>query len=147
MNNNNDVRCYELSSGMNKTFKVSRMSNVVLLDLEWGNEAKHKLIFTDLFMFSGEERLPVKLKLDRLAYSLMVEEYPQSAEFIREIHDESAENGDYAPKYWFLSIEVASYLGISRFVLGLYSHVEIVDSPDFLEFVHGEIKKMYARCR
>ena len=147
MNNNNDVRCYELSSGMNKTFKVSRMSNVVLLDLEWGNEAKHKQIFTDLFMFSGEERLPVKLKLDRLAYSLMVEEYPKSVDFIREIHDESAENGDDAPKYWLLSIEVASYLGISRFVLGLYSHVEIVDSPDFLEFVNGEIKKMYARCR
>lgn len=147
MNNNNDVRCYELSSGMNKTFKVSRMSNVVLLDLEWGNEAKHKQIFTDLFMFSGEERLPVKLKLDRLAYSLMVEEYPKSADFIVELSDENAEIGDDAPKYWLLSIEVASYLGISRFVLGLYSHVEIIESPDFLEFVNGEIKKMYARCR
>ena len=76
MNNNNDVRCYELSSKMNKTFKVSRMGNVVLLDLEWGNEAKHRQMFTDLFMFSGDERLPVRLKLDRLAYSLMIEEYP-----------------------------------------------------------------------
>ena len=98
-------------------------------------------------MFSGEERLPVKLKLDRLAYSLMVEEYPKSVDFIVELSDESAEIGGDAPKYWLLSIEVASYLGISRFVLGLYSHVEIVDSPDFLEFVNGEIKKMYARCR
>lgn len=34
MNNNNDVRCYELSSKMNKTFKVARMGDVILLDLE-----------------------------------------------------------------------------------------------------------------
>lgn len=72
MNNNNDVRCYELSSKMNKTFKVARMGDVILLDLEWSNEAKHKQMFTDLFMFSGDERLPVRLKLDRLAYSLMI---------------------------------------------------------------------------
>ena len=33
LNDNNDVRCYELSSGENKTFKLSRMRDVVLLDL------------------------------------------------------------------------------------------------------------------
>ena len=105
MNNNNDVRCYELSSKMNKTFKVSRMGNVILLDLEWGNEAKHRQMFTDLFMFSGDERLPVRLKLDRLAYSLMIEEYPKSAEFIVELPDETDNNEGKAPKYWLLSMD------------------------------------------
>ena len=145
MNNNNDVRCYELSSKMNKTFKVSRMGNVVLLDLEWGNEAKHRQMFTDLFMFSGDERLPVRLKLDRLAYSLMIEEYPKSAEFIVELPDETDNNEGKAPKYWLLSMDVASYLGIARFVLGLYSHIEIIDSPGFHDFINEEIRKMYHR--
>lgn len=144
MNNNNDVRCYELSSKMNKTFKVSRMGNVILLDLEWGNEAKHRQMFTDLFMFSGDERLPVRLKLDRLAYSLMIEEYPKSAEFIVELPDET-DNNENAPKYWLLSMDVASYLGIARFVLGLYSHIEIIDSPGFQDFINEEIRKMYHR--
>lgn len=145
MNNNNDVRCYELSSKMNKTFKVSRMGNVILLDLEWGNEAKHRQMFTDLFMFSGDERLPVRLKLDRLAYSLMIEEYPKSAEFIVELPDETDNNEGKAPKYWLLSMDVASYLGIARFVLGLYSHIEIIDSPGFQDFINEEIRKMYHR--
>ena len=122
MNNNNDVRCYELSSKMNKTFKVSRMGNVILLDLEWGNEAKHRQMFTDLFMFSGDERLPVRLKLD-----------------------ETDNNEGKAPKYWLLSMDVASYLGIARFVLGLYSHIEIIDSPGFQDFINEEIRKMYHR--
>lgn len=145
MNNNNDVRCYELSSKMNKTFKVARMGDVILLDLEWSNEAKHKQMFTDLFMFSGDERLPVRLKLDRLAYSLMIEEYPKSAEFIVELPDETDNNEGKAPKYWLLSMDVASYLGIARFVLGLYSHIEIIDSPGFQDFINEEIRKMYHR--
>lgn len=145
MNNNNDVRCYELSSKMNKTFKVARMGDVILLDLEWSNEAKHKQMFTDLFMFSGDERLPVRLKLDRLAYSLMIEEYPKSAEFIVELPDETGNNEGKAPKYWLLSMDVASYLGIARFVLGLYSHIEIIDSPGFQDFINEEIRKMYHR--
>lgn len=145
MNNNNDVRCYELSSKMNKTFKVARMGDIILLDLEWSNEAKHKQMFTDLFMFSGDERLPVRLKLDRLAYSLMIEEYPKSAEFIVELPDETGNNEGKAPKYWLLSMDVASYLGIARFVLGLYSHIEIIDSPGFQDFINEEIRKMYHR--
>ena len=102
-------------------------------------------MFTDLFMFSGDERLPVRLKLDRLAYSLMIEEYPNSAEFIVELPDETDNNEGKAPKYWLLSMDVASYLGIARFVLGLYSHIEIIDSPGFQDFINEEIRKMYHR--
>lgn len=130
MNNNNDVRCFELSSSMNKTFKVSRMADVVLLDLEWGNEAKHKRIFTDLFMFSGEEQLPVEVLLDRLAYNLMVEEYPKSSDFIVKQDD----------SHWLFRTDVASYLGISRFVLGLYDHVKIIGSDDFRSYLTERIK-------
>lgn len=133
MNNNNDVRCYELSSKMNKTFKVSRMTDVLLLDLEWGNESKHKMIFTDLFMFSGEEKLPVKLRLDLLAYNLMIEEYPKSADFIEQETEKS----------WIFTTDVASYLGISRFVLGLYGHIDVLESAGFAKYLSDEILKMY----
>lgn len=157
MNNNNDVRCYELQSGMNKTFKVSRMTDVVMLDLEWGNEARHKQVFTDFFMFSGEERLPVKLRLDLLAYNLMIEEYPKSADFIVEeaLADEAdgAGNADdtsiVAPrkdaKHWIFSADFASYIGISRFVLGLYNHIDVLESREFKEYLREEVQKMQDR--
>lgn len=136
MNNNNDVRCYELASGMNKTFKVSRMTDVILLDLEWGNEAKHRQMFTDLFMFSGDERLPVKLRLDLLAYNLMLEEYPKSADFIEQEDD----------KHWLFTTDVASYLGISRFILGLYTHIDVLGGEGLRQFLREEIDKMKASC-
>ena len=136
MNNNNDVRCYELASGMNKTFKVSRMTDVIMLDLEWGNEAKHRQMFTDLFMFSGDERLPVKLRLDLLAYNLMLEEYPKSADFIVQEDD----------KHWLFTTDVASYLGISRFILGLYTHIDVLGGEGLRQFLREEIDKMKASC-
>lgn len=151
MNNNNDVRCYELLSGMNKTFKVSRMTDVVMLDLEWGNEAKHKQVFTDLFMFSGEERLSVKLRLDLLAYNLMIEEYPKSADFIVEeaLADDADDEGNASSdtprkdaKHWIFSADFASYIGISRFVLGLYNHIDVLESREFKEYLRGELRKM-----
>lgn len=137
MNNNNDVRCYELSSKINKTFKVSRMSDVLMLDLEWGNESKHKMIFTDLFMFSGEEKLSVKLRLDLLAYNLMMEEYPKSSDFIEQETE----------KTWIFTANVASYLGISRFVLGLYGHIDVLESMEFKSFLSEEIEKMHSKSQ
>ncbi len=132
MNGNNDARCYELKSGMNKTFKISRMQDVVLLDLEWENEAKHKNVYTDIFMFSGEEKHHVKLLLDLLAYNLMMEEYPKAAPYITSVDEH----------HWILEIDVVSFLGIGRFVLGLYDNIKVVDSVDFKEYLRKKIISM-----
>ena len=136
LNDNNDVRCYELSSGQNKTFKLSRMRDVVLLDLSWSCESKHKWVFTDIFMFSGEERLPVAVRLDRLAYQVFVEEYPRAAHAVTQ--EDAA--------HYVLRTEVVSYRGIGRFVLGLYDHVEVLGDEGFQAYVRETLRRNYQRC-
>ena len=74
-----DVRAYEIKSHQNKTFKIARIGQVEVVDTPWFNEASHREVFTDLFMFSGEERHAVSLRLSLLAYRLLLEEYPQAA--------------------------------------------------------------------
>ena len=135
LNDNNDVRCYELSSGENKTFKLSRMRDVVLLDLSWSCESKHKWVFTDIFMFSGEERLPVAVRLDRLAYQVFVEEYPRAAHAVTQ--EDAA--------HYVLCTEVVSYRGIGRFVLGLYDHVEVLGDEGFQAYVRETLRRNYQR--
>ena len=71
MNNNNDIRCYELSTDSCKTFRLSRMQDAVMVDLTWSNEEKHRQAYTDIFMFSGEEQLPVTVRLGRLAHNVL----------------------------------------------------------------------------
>lgn len=36
-------------------------------------------MYTDMFMFTGEQRYMVKMRMGLLSYNLMLEEYPQSA--------------------------------------------------------------------
>lgn len=136
LNDNNDVRCYELSSGENKTFKLSRMRDVIMLDLSWSHEARHKQVFTDIFMFSGEERFPVAVRLDRLAYQVFVEEYPRATHAVTP--EDSA--------HYVLRTEVVSYRGIGRFVLGLYDHVEVLGDEGFQAYVRETLRRNYQRC-
>jgi predicted DNA-binding transcriptional regulator YafY len=134
MNNNNDIRCFELHAKMNKTFRISRMNDVELLDAQWLNESEHKQIYTDLFMFSGEVKMPVKLILHQLSRNLLVEEYPDAAQFI---HDRS--DGT-----WLFEADVCSFLGIGRFVLGLYDDIQVLESKEFKDYLKERINLMKA---
>ena len=136
LNNNSEIRCFEVKTGQNKIFKISRIGKVVLLDLLWSHEEKHTRIYTDLFHFSGEKRFPVILRLGRLASNLLKEEYPYSAGLLE----------PDGSNHWILKIQVCSYLGVGRFVLGLFEDIEIINSPEFSLFlrerVHDLTKKI-----
>lgn len=133
-----DIRCFEINSHTNKTFKTSRAASVEMTDVEWFNEKSHKAIFTDIFMFSGEERLPVSLRLGRLSHSIMLEEYPASEAYIQQADD---------PEHWIFSTDVASFLGIGRFVLGLYHDIDVLSSPEFVNYINDKVRAMAIRVK
>ena len=132
LSNHNEVRCYELKSGQNKTFKVSRMGRVEVLDLLWCNEQHHTQVYTDLFHFSGETRYPVTLRLGVLSVNLLKEEYPQSVRWLQP--DDKG--------HWLLHTEVCSLQGVARFVMGLYEDVEVIDSPELQQFLNRRVQEL-----
>lgn len=130
LNNNNDVRCYEISSSINKTFRISRMDGVELLDRPWEHEERHRQVYIDLFSFSGENTMKVTLSMGQLSHNVMLEEYPESAACFAE-----QENGR-----WRFETDVCSYLGIGRFVLGLYDDIKIEGDDGFKEYVTAKLR-------
>lgn len=134
MNNNRDVRCNEVSSGINKTFKIARMEDIEILDTPWVREDQHRQVFTDVFMFSGEEHHTVSLRLGQLSHNLFLEEYPQGAYYIQPESDGN---------HWRLTLEVCDYRGIGRFVLGLFDDVEILQNDEFKDYIRSKVEKMY----
>ena len=136
MNNEQDVRCYEIKSHLNKTFKVSRIQEVEVLDVEWLHEADHKQLFTDVFGFSGEEKQSVCLRLGQLSHNLLLEEYPQSESFI------VPEDGGT----WLFRTEVVSFLGIGRFILGLFEDIEVVENEALQTYLNERIDAMRQSC-
>ena len=132
MNGNQDVRCFEYASKMNKTFKLSRIQEVEMLDLSWSNESKHINIHTDIFMFSAEEEQIVKLRMGRLSTYILREEYPKSERYIEQ-EDES---------HWLCELPVCSFLGIGRFVIGLMEDIEVLENDAFRQYLKERVKRM-----
>lgn len=123
--------CYEPESGMNKLFKISRIGSVEVLDKAWQYTDKHQEGYIDIFRMTGFTKHRVCLKLGMLAHNLLVEEYPLAERDITPTKDGQ----------WMLDTEVCNYVGIGRFVLGLLDDIEIVDSPEFDEYITSLLQK------
>ena len=121
------VWAYEVSSGRNKLFKLSRIGKVEILDKEWEFEQEHKEGLMDLFRINSFEQIPVKLKLGIRAASLLVEEYPLGEKYISPIPDD--------PSHFILDTWVCGYEGVGRFVLGLLDDIEIIEGDGLKAFL------------
>lgn len=130
--NNNEIWCYELSSGKNKLFKVSRIKSVEIKETDWQFETLHQQGFTDIFHISSDKRLPVKLRMGLVAANLLIEEFPLAEKQLT-IADES---------HWILETDVCSYVGVGRFVLGVFDDIEILGSEEFKDYIHAKVKIM-----
>lgn len=128
MNRGLDVRCHEIKTHTNKTYRLARMESVEILDIEWISEALHKEAYTDLFMFSGEERHPVSLRMGLLAHNLMLEECPDSYECFTQEDD----------THWLFQTDFVSFLGIGRFVLGLYEDIDVLGNDEFKAYIEAK---------
>ena len=130
LSENSEVRCYELVTGMNKTFKISRAERVDLLDMLWSHKEAQQPFYTDMFGFSGEQLFPVRLVLGALSARLLLEEVPSAASQLALLDD-----GRYR-----LHARVCSYKGVGRFVLGLCDDVEVESPRDFKDYLRARIR-------
>lgn len=138
MNGGSDLRAYEMKSKTNKTFRISRMGSVEILNKHWKYRSKHAAMFTDYFNFSGDQLTEVRLRLDQLSYNVLTEEYPKVERDIK-----AEEDGEH----WMFTPSVCSMIGVGRFVLGLYDHIEIIDSPELSEYIEKKLAVFAERCQ
>lgn len=133
LGDNTDIRAFEIGSGVNKTFKISRVEKVEILQTDWFNEDKHKKVFTDMFLYSGDEWHNVKLRLDLKAHNFMQEEYPHSEAVMKQEDD----------THWIFETGLASYTIIGRFILGLYDDIEVLEDEGLRKYLDERIENMY----
>lgn len=123
------VWAYEMSSGICKQFKITRLSDVEILCRPWQFENKHRLPFTDLFNISAESPIDeIELELQLNAYNLLLEEFPGVEEYIT------------SRKPYVVKIPVAGYEGIGRFVLGLIDSIKVGRSKKFRAYLKEKMK-------
>ena len=122
------IWCYDTADGKTKLFNTARIGSVEVLDTEWQHQAEHRCGQIDIFRNMGFEQMRVKLRLGVMAHNLLTEEYPLSE---RDLHQED-------DTHWLLDTEVCNYAGIARFVMGLIEDIEVIDSPEFVEYLRNK---------
>lgn len=125
------IWAFDIESGSNKLFKVSRISEVEILDSRWKFSKQHTSGFIDIFRISSFEQISVELLLGMRAAMLLMEEYPLAERFMKKKGNNK----------WLLKTTVCSFEGVGRFVLGLQDDVKIIGPPEFKQFIHDKLKK------
>jgi len=120
-----DVQAYDLKDGKTKTFKISRIQSVEVLNTKWEHKFSHTPENQDAFRMSGPDETPVKLEMSLLAKNLLLEEFPMTA---KDVHRTSTGK-------WVLNTKVRDMRGIGRFVVGLATEIRIVKSPELAEYI------------
>lgn len=126
------IWCYEMESESVKTFKISRIGDVEFSNEQWMHKDRHESGFVDIFRMHSKERFPVKLKLSMRAASLLMEEYPLSKKYLKNV-----DSGKY-----ILETEVCGFEGITRFILGLYEDIVIIGSDDLKAYVKYKVRML-----
>lgn len=127
-----EIRCFEVSTGVNKTFKIDRAEDIDVLDLLWANKAQHTPYYSDIFKCSGEQRFPIELRLGPSATNVLIEEFPAAEQYVT-LNDDGSNK---------LAAEVCGYKGVGRFVLGVYDDVEVVGSDEFKAYIQARIRDL-----
>ncbi len=124
------VICLDKKDKKVKHFKIARIAKVEVCDNHWFEEELHRKPFTDAFRLSADKSVDnVELLLSLTAYNLMKEEFPLTIEHIQKLEDDS----------YHLSINIANYKGIGRFVLGLPGEIKILGSEQFRKYISEAI--------
>ncbi len=129
------VWCYSLSEETIKLFKVSRIGSVEILSTEWQNQNHHKTGFLDIFRMNSDKTMKVKLKLGHRAANLLIEEFPLASNQLTAL----------SPKEWLLETEICSFEGIGRFVMGLLDDIQIIESPEFEQYLANRIHNFQSK--
>ncbi len=125
------VWAFDLEDRQCKTFKIARISEVLFNGETQNNISKHQEKRIDVFRFSGDNTIDISFKMSRLAYNLLIEEYPMSDDFIKE-----CDKNTYIFNGW-----VSSFVGIGRFILGLLDEIRMVEPKELREFLNRKISE------
>ena len=119
---------YDTEDGICKTFKNTRIAEVVVLEEPCAHENEHVTLPMDVFRISASEQIWVKLEMSIRSAGLLKKEYPLSEAFISEV-----EGGRF-----LFQAPVSGFDGVGRFIMGLSSEIWIVEPPELREFIKNK---------
>jgi len=128
----NVLVAFEPAAEKEKTFKIRRMEEAVILDTPCTYRGAG--VIPDLFDWAGPEKIMVELALTNRAYHLLIEDFPPARAFT------GRREGDAEFPYFFKG-EVLGFQGIGRYVLSLPGEIRVIEPEDFRAYLKGRVEQ------
>lgn len=127
---NSQFVAFDVEQKQVRHFKVKRVENVEILDQSRSFDSTTNP--TDLFGFTSDIPLLVKLKLSMRAYRLLIEEFPEAKPYVS-VHNIPSEH-----PHRFV-YEARSTIGIGRFILGLPGEIQIEGPEELKNYIKKRV--------
>ncbi len=129
--NGASIWCYDLEKKDVRLFNIARIGYVEVTKQLWANQDKHKCGNIDIFNMTGSASIDVCLRLNLRAKNLLIEEFPRSKDYVVKENNNS----------WLLTTKVYNIAGVARFYIGLANSIQIVSSPELIEYIKDFSRK------
>lgn len=126
------IRCYEIETQRNKTFRLDRCSHLQVLTESCEFEERYEKINHDVFGFSSYEQYHVVISMQIIAKNEIIQRYKEYG--IEKCIQEN--NGTY-----ILDCVVCNLMPIQRFCIAWFDCVKIVEGDELMKNISSFIKK------
>ena len=121
------IWCFEHESMINKQLRINRIGDIELLDRDWEFEEYHKKGETDIFKWSGSEKIRIRMDMRAKAKRDLLERFPDAA------YLSSSELYPLSEDVWRLDTTVTTLKPVVRFYAGWLNEIDIIDTPALQE--------------
>jgi proteasome accessory factor C len=130
--NKMNIRAFSLEDRDIRIFKIARFDSVEATEEKQDFKLINEMPEIDAFGFGGQLIYSIDVLMTKLAYALLIEEFPDTASNVTELTE-----GIYR---YHLQIKVCGYEGVGRFVMGLITEVKVLGEPGFKEYLKTKIE-------
>ena len=121
------VWCFEHQSMKHKQLIINRIGGIELTDELWQYEDSHCKGETDIFRWSGSERIRLRLDMGSKAKRNLIERFPD-VDYLT-----SSELYPLRNNVWRLDVFVTSMKPVARFYASWLDEIDIIDTPELKE--------------
>jgi predicted DNA-binding transcriptional regulator YafY len=128
------VQAFDVDKMELRYFRISRFTRVRATEESWQFESRHLVQPADPFRIVDTAQETVHIRLNIGAYNDLIERFPLCKSYVQP----SAE-----PDVYDLQCKVnKQFIGITNFLLGNHSGVEVIEPESLIDHLREEIKKM-----
>lgn len=134
------VHAYDLDQKDIRHFRISRIPKLEITAMPWVNIKRHNIVATDPFRIQDDKQLKVHLQLKVGAYNEILERFPLTRTFLKEVSTDDNKEG----VLYDLECKVNHrFYGLTNFILGYHHNIVAILEPDSLvDHIRNEAQQL-----